>query len=160
MQITGIIIFILLGAVSFGLAVYLGILLNKLRLQKKSKDDVLNYIAEKNQKRIEDIYESLRIIALAVIQDQCEISEGCIRIKKLIDLTENLKEEESLAYIHKAYDDFEQFPFLEERKKLSKQEKFRQDNRRFELEKIHMESIKKACEKLLDLLKTGPNSWG
>lgn len=154
MQPLSIIIFVVLGVVAFGLAVYLGILVNKLRQQKKAEEEVLNYIAEKNQKKIEDINESLRIIALAVIQDQCEVSEGCIRIKKLIDLSEELKDEASLSYIHTAYLDFEQFPFLEERKKLSKQEKFRQDNRRFDLEKKHMESFKAACEKLLVLLKS------
>ena len=153
MQQLSIIIFVSLGLIAFGLAVYLGILVNKLKQQKDEEQKLQKLLEEKNQSRIDHINESLRIIALAVTQGQCEVSEGCIRIKKLIDATDSFKDLPELAYFHIAYADFEQFPFLEERKKLSKQEKFKQDNQRFELEKKHMPQVKESCEALLKLLK-------
>ena len=153
MQQSNILILSLLAFIAFALAIYLGVLLNKLRHQKKDLQNKQALMEKKEQERIEHINESLRIIALAVTQDQCEISEGCIRIKKLIDLIDSFKDHPHLTYFHSAYLDFEQFPFLEERNKLSKQEKFKQDNLRFELEKKHMEGIKDSCESLLNLLK-------
>lgn len=153
MQESSTLILSILAVIAFVLAIYLGVLVNKLRHQKKEQQKLKALLEQKDRERLEHINESLRIIALAVTQDQCEVSEGCIRIKKLIDLIDTLKNHPELVYFHSAYIDFEQFPFLEERKKLSKQEKFKQDNLRFELEQKHNSQIKESCHSLLLLLK-------
>lgn len=146
------IIYFILGLVVFALSVYLGVLVNKLRIQKVYIKKARQQQLEKEQKRMDYISDSLRIISLAVTQDQCEISEGCIRIKKLLDEIEQFRELEQLSYINVAYEDFKQFPFLEDRKSLSKQEKFKQDNKRFLFEEQHMHGVKDACSELLKLL--------
>jgi hypothetical protein len=152
MQQSTLIIYSLLGVVVFGLAIYLGILLNKLRLQKIANQQLQLQLEEQKKKRFDDIRDSLRIIALAVTQDQCEVSEGCIRIKKLLDLLEDFNAPQ-LDTFHEAFTEFDQFDYLDARKSLSKQEKFRQDNRRYMLEEKYHNSIKKSCQHLLTMLR-------
>lgn len=153
MQEYSVLIYSVLGVVVFTLSIYLGIVLNQLRIQKAIKEKALKEYKQKELERQEYIHDSLRIISLAVVQDQCEISEGCIRIKKLIDEVDMYKEHELLNYFHVAYEDFKQFPFLDERKQLTKQERFKQDNQRFMFEEQHGIGVKSACSELLKLLK-------
>lgn len=152
MQAYSTIIYSLMGIIVFALSIYLGIVLNQLRLQKKQQDLVIEQLKEKEEKRLVYINESLRVISLAVTQDQCEISEGCIRIKNLLDELEDFRQLDQLSYFHTAYEDFKQFPFLDDRKALTKQERFKQDNKRFLFEEQHMQGIKQACAELLKLL--------
>lgn len=146
------IIYSFLGLIVFILAIYLGILLNKLRLQSQHNNKIKMQMEKKEKERQEYLLDSLRIISLAVTQDQCEISEGCIRITKLLEEVSHLKDNQNLKYFFTAYEDFKEFPFLEDRKALSKQERFRQDNKRFLFEEQHASGVKVACSELLKLL--------
>lgn len=146
-------VLIILALISLGLAVYAGLLLGKLRQRKKDievyKEDLLVKLTQRRQ----DILESLRIIALAVTQSQCEVSEGVIRIKKLVDEIEDLRIAPSLQDFHRIYEDFADFSYLDAREALGKQEKFKQDNERYKKEREHEKRINNLCFELLRLIE-------
>lgn len=147
------ILFIFLAILTLVLSFYLGHLLVKIKKAKAYKAQVQNEVNEFLQKKEKDILESLRIISLGVTQDQCEISEGVIRIKNLLDQVDYLNEDSRFHDFKRIYKEFEIFPFLEEREKLSKQEKFNQDKERMRLEELHSRRVKDLCFELLHYLK-------
>lgn len=121
----------------------------------KEKQKLIAEYKEKEEQRIGDIHESLRIIALATIQDQCEISESCIRIHHLLKKTPAIDTSKIDYHIFKnLYQEIKKFATHEERKSLSNQERFNQDKERFSIEEQYKESYHLACEHLLKDLKS------
>jgi len=147
-------IFLVLAFFVLGLSIYLGILFGRVRLQKKSILALKALDARKSQEREISILESIEIISKGVIQDQCEISEGCLRIKKLKDQLVFLNEDLDLEVFDKMYEEIEGFDILEARKTLSNQERFNQDKKRFKVENEYKDRIKEACIPLLSYVKT------
>lgn len=152
MNNTTIIIFILLGLAVFGLSIYLGIILVRLKNQKLQKEKLTQDFQDELENRKSQLYESLHTLALVMEQGQVGIAEGCIRIKKLIDLEDDLRFHEDLSDFHKAYLDFADLAFLEDYKKLSNQEKFKQDLKRQKFEQIHEKTLVQASTKLKNLI--------
>lgn len=101
-----------------GLSVYAGLLLARLRAQNKS-------IAAGEAKRTNYLHESIHTIALAMQQDQCPLSEGCIRIAVLLD---NLPDANNAGYttrwpaIHDMYERIKHMPTHDARKEFPKKE--------------------------------------
>ena len=148
-----VLIFSLLSVLVFLLATYLGFLLNKLRLQKKVNDLHLLELESLRAQRQMEIKDSLGIIARAVINKQCELSEGCIRIKKLMDEIElNSSIDEGLEPFERMYEELKDFAYLDARSRLSNQEKFNQDKKRFRIEDDYEAQILDACKVLLETL--------
>lgn len=146
-----ILIFTLLSVIVFTLATYLGFVLNKVKVQNKINKLHLQEIEQLRIQRELSIKESIRILAKAVRDEQCEISEGCIRIVKLCEIIDlqNLK---GFDVFNELYQEIKDFPFLEQRESLSKQEKFGQDNKRFAIEQKYEKRIKSACGDILNSL--------
>jgi len=146
-------IYIILGIIVFALAIYLGVLLNKLRLQKemikKYEEDYSNEL----EKRETFIIESLAILARAIVNEQCDISEGTIRIKNLKDNIDYLAGRVELKPFDEFYEKIKGFAILEERQKLSKQDRFNEDKVRFKIENDYQDVIKFASNDLLLILK-------
>ncbi|MEP4100035.1 DUF2489 domain-containing protein, partial [Paraglaciecola sp.] len=69
-----IIALIVIGALAF----YAGSLLFQLKVQTQRKENTAKL-------RIEKIIESIQTIALAIEQQQCNLSEGCIRLVHLLE---------------------------------------------------------------------------
>ncbi|RUO19201.1 DUF2489 domain-containing protein [Aliidiomarina haloalkalitolerans] len=101
-----------------GLSVYAGLLLARLRAQNKA-------LAAGEAKRNNYLHESIHTIALAMQQDQCPLSEGCIRIAVLLD---NLPDAERAGYaarwpaIHEMHDRIKHMPTHDARKEFPKKE--------------------------------------
>lgn len=101
-----------------GLSVYAGLLLARLRAQNKS-------IAVGEAKRTNYLHESIHTIALAMQQEQCPLSEGCIRIAVLLD---NLPDATHAGYatrwpaIHDMYERIKHMPTHDARKEFPKKE--------------------------------------
>lgn len=152
-------IYIILSVIVFALSLYLGILINQIRLQKKNNDKMLKEYEESFKKKREDLLQSLYTLGLVIEQDQVGIAEGCIRVKKLIDLDDEIRFHEKLTPFHKAYIEFSEFDYLDAYKNLSNQEKFKQDLKRQQVEEKHQETIKIAAKDLRllvdKILKTG-----
>lgn len=144
-----IIVFIILSFVTFALAIYLGILTKKLfDLKKKNK---------LNEKLIENhvnyLIESVEIISKATLQKQCEYSEACIRIIKLLEYFPHVSKRDELTALHDMYSELSDFAYLEDRKMLSKQEKFKQDNLRFQVEEKYGEKLDAVLNYLVQNLR-------
>ena len=87
--------------------------------------------------RIENITESIIVISKAMQQQQCELSEGAIRITKLLNalpLETPPDYRSEFPHIHALYVEISGFAILEERKKLPLKERKKQDDAREQIE--------------------------
>jgi len=99
------------------------------------------------------LVDSLKVIATTMLEDQVELSEGCIRIKVLIDhLDPSLHEQAPFKIFEQMYRDTEHMPTHQARKNTDKNFIHKLDQQRFALEKQHRESIRKAAKELLETL--------
>jgi hypothetical protein len=112
------------------LAFYAGSLIFKLRTQHK-----LRY--QKTQQRIDNISESIQTIAKALEQQQCNLSEGCIRLFHLLEALP-VKNKPDFAQkfsgLYSLYHQVKDLPTHDARKLQSKKETQQQDLQREELE--------------------------
>jgi len=117
------------------LAIYAGMLLYKLK--KQTADQAI--AEQKKQKALQEhdtkILNSVVIIVRAMKEEQCDLSEGCWRLSVLLD---SLKLSSDLntvfPSIYALYHGIQHMPILEERKKLSKQDRMKLDFERMKLE--------------------------
>jgi hypothetical protein len=112
------------------LAFYAGSLIFKLRTQHE-----LRY--QKTQQRIDNISESIQTIAKALEQQQCNLSEGCIRLFHLLEALP-VKNKPDFAQkfsgLYSLYHQVKDLPTHDARKLQSKKETQQQDLQREELE--------------------------
>ena len=135
-----------------GLGVYAGKLLFLLKQQNQRQANARN-------KRIDKITESIFVIVKAMQQQQCDLSEGTIRICNLlaalpIENQPNFKA--MFPQIHTLYIEISGFAVLEAREKLTKAERRKQDRAREEIESEYeslvlpeLEQINAYCKELL-----------
>lgn len=112
------------------LSFYAGYLVLRLRTQQKLRK-------QKTQQRINKIFQSIQTIAKTLEQQQCNLSEGCIRIFHLLEaLPVKNKPDYSQQFIgiYSLYNQVKDFPTHDVRKAQSKIETKKQDLQREELE--------------------------
>lgn len=135
------------GVVVAGLAFYAGQLLFMLRRQKQQAELV-------RQERIDNIITSIQVIALAMQQQQCNLSEGSIRICNLLlalplrdppDFTDQYPSTFAL------FDHVKHLPTHDARKALSREERDQQDQKREAQEAKLQAAIQREAEKLRQL---------
>jgi len=71
--------------VILGLAFYAGILISKIKIQTKRNEQQKAEQQAKKQQRNDTICDSIRVIALATTQKQCNVSEAAIRLTVLLE---------------------------------------------------------------------------
>jgi len=130
-----------------GLAFYAGQLIWKVKQQNQQQQ------AEKD-KRIKYLTDSIGHIGKAMQAEQCEVSDGVLRIWVLLDhynSEQEPKKDYNSLYTGFAslYNVIKDMPTHEARKKLGKQERFKMDVQRWDAEKEFGEQIKLDLEKLL-----------
>ncbi|MAZ49603.1 MAG: hypothetical protein CME65_13665 [Halobacteriovoraceae bacterium] len=148
------VIFIGLGTVVLFLGIYLGYLWRQLDLQKKETEKRKAESFQNKKEKDKYVVDSLDIIALATIQNQCDASECCIRVKNLIDYFPELSAKTELQVFHQMYEEIKDFPTHEKRKEQSKQKTFEQDKRRFRIEDKYRDRLLKSLETLREELKS------
>jgi hypothetical protein len=112
------------------LAVYAGSILFKLRTQRRHR-------IQKTQQRIDNISLSIQTIAKALDQQQCNLSEGCIRLFHLLEaLPVKNKPDFSKQFmgLYSLYEKVKDLPTHEDRKLQNKKVTKQQDLQREELE--------------------------
>ena len=122
---TFFIILLAVGIITW-LSWYAGSLLFKLQLQRRKIESV-------KQQRIDKVGESIRVIALAIEQQQCNLSEGCIRLHHLLEsLPINKKMDiwDKYTGIHALYMEVKDLATHQARAQLSLAERKRQDAER------------------------------
>ena len=135
---TWILILVIVGGLILaGLAFYAGKLLFQIKAQNEA-------IAAAKQKRDTKIIESIQTIAQAIEQEQCEVSEGALRLSVLFD---HLSDSTTADYptrfpaLHQLNDKIKHLDVLEARKALPKQERMKQDMIRLKAEAEFKQSV-------------------
>jgi hypothetical protein len=134
------------------LAAYALFLLLKLKRQTQSKLAAeLARQAEAQSKR-QQIIDDIRYIAAAMLEDRCELSEGVVRIGKLLDilsLSERVSGDYPALFLH--YQRIGSHPIMDARKALAKQERMKLDLLRMKSEVELEDAILAEADKLKDL---------
>ncbi len=128
------------------LGVYAGRLLFLVKQQKSQQQQV-------RDKRIASMQMSIQTIAFAIQQQQCDLSEGVIRICRLLEalpLSPQPDFEHQYPATHKLFDLVKDYPTHEMRAMLSKSERRSQDKERGEYES----ELECAILKETDALRT------
>lgn len=138
-------VFVILACVVISaLAFYAGSLLFKLHQQQRQKELRLN-------SRITNITQSINTIALAMEQQQCNVSEGCIRLFHLLEgLPMVNKPDYSAKFpgVYALYEEVKSFATHQSRTELSAKDRTEQDNQREEKEAQLESAILKDVAKL------------
>ncbi|AHG79294.1 Orf3 [Mannheimia varigena USDA-ARS-USMARC-1388] len=129
------------------LAGYAGYLMLKLRQQKKREQALIEEAKEAQKARYLRILDSLDVIARAMISEQCDLSEGVLRLKPLLDVLG--KKLSHYTAMWELYQVVENMPILEERKQLKRNERMKLDLEREAKEVELSEQIKLECQQLL-----------
>ncbi len=141
--------FIALGVIFVaGLAFYAGQLLWQVKQQSLVKQ-------EQKDKRLKYLTDSISFIAKAMKEEQCELSEGVLRIWVLLD---HYNSEQELPKDYPAlypgfsalYEVIKDMPTHEARKKQGKQERFKMDVARWDAEKEHNDQIVTDITKIME----------
>lgn len=129
------------------LAGYAGYLMLKLRQKKKREQALIEEAKEAQKARYLRILDSLDVIARAMISEQCDLSEGVLRLKPLLDVLG--KKLSHYTAMWELYQVVENMPILEERKQLKRNERMKLDLEREAKEVELSEQIKLECQQLL-----------
>ncbi len=139
--------FLLIAAVIIiaGMVGYAAYLLLALQKQKKA-------LLQARRNRIHRIKESLEIIAKAMLNGDCNLSEGVLRLKMLLEpVGMSLKHYSSMWRLYEAVEDM---PTHEARRELKKNERMRLDLQRESTEAELESKIKSELNRLLTDIQT------
>ncbi len=89
-------------------------------------------------------YESARIVALAVTQGQCDLSEGCLRLRYILS---QLNDQYDL--LDKMGDELSAFATHQARNDLDAQTRFKQDELRFAIEGKYEVEMQSLCQEIV-----------
>jgi hypothetical protein len=156
-----IIAFIIGALIIAGLAYYAGTLLRQVKDQNAKVAEYNAKLKAQQEQKNTKLADSVNLIAKAMIQKQCEYSEGCLRVWVL--MSQYVFESESnieLEYpaILKMYNVVKDMPTHDARKKYSKKEIFKMDSARWQAEKDLEIEIQKDLEKVVLQFKADPNA--
>ena len=101
----------------------------------------------KSDAQKKDIIQSIQVLAQAMIENQVELSEGCIRIRVLLDyIHPKLIEQAPFDVFDIMYRGTEHMPTHEERQKTDKHFVNKMDIQRYKLEREHQDKIIEASK--------------
>ena len=137
------------------LAFYAGKLLSQVKQQNINNAKAEKEVTAALQVHDGKALDSVVIIARAMLEGQCDLSEGCWRICVLL---ESLRLSSDLAQrfppVYELYHLIKHMPILEERKKLPKKERMALDLERMKAESRLSDSILKSVADVLDYTNT------
>ncbi|WP_417516080.1 DUF2489 domain-containing protein [Marinobacter sp.] len=97
-------------------------------------------------KRRKDMIDSIRVIAMAIEEDQIEYSEACLRIKGLLDhVAPQLMEKPPFRVFMEVFDQLRHMPTHQARQDTETRFVEKMDKERFEVEKRHADEIRRAA---------------
>lgn len=109
-----------------------------------------NVSAARNQafaaERQDSMVESIKVLAMAIEQDQVEYSEACLRIKGLLDhVAPGLLEQTPYRIFQEMHDQIQHMPTHRARQETDPRFVQKMDRERFALEEKHADSIRRAA---------------
>jgi hypothetical protein len=142
-------VFTILSLTVLALGIYLGVLFGKIKQQKLKESKMQEKLLSLAAEREVFLKDSIVTISRAAVQNQCELSEACIRVYELLKNYPELKMHKEYSIIGEMFEQLSEFPYLAEREKLSKQDKFVQDSKRFQVEEKYRSEMHKSLNLLI-----------
>ncbi|QEW05411.1 DUF2489 domain-containing protein [Nitrincola iocasae] len=134
-----------------GLGVYIVYLLRQNKQRQRKNTNISEAYAASALKQRSYLIDSIRIISRGILEEQCPLAEGCIRIKVLLDnLSPQMHQQDSLAVIELVYGKTEHIPMLDDWKSLSSEQKRKYQQELEAVEQQHAEAIRAAAKLLRD----------
>lgn len=114
------------------------------RLQEQAEAEL-----QMHNKQLE-LVSDIRFIARAVLEEQCEITEGVLRLHYMISVLDpDSWEREELAGVRSHHQATRAMPILDAYKQLTPKERFRLDKERFALEETNKPTIQRELRWLV-----------
>ena len=143
------------GLIGLGLVIILALLayifrlVRRLRVLKAEQTQIQSKADAKQASLKLSIVDSLKVITTVMLDDQVELSEGCLRVKVLIDnLDPSLHDDERFKIFTVMAEKLSHMPTHEARKQTEKKLIRKLDAQRFKLEREHREEIRAAAKSL------------
>lgn len=135
-----------------GYAIYLKQQVKKQQQEAQEKDEAERKLAQQNlDKRNQDIISDIRFIAQSVLTDQCEITEGVLRIHHLADaLDSDIMQQVQFSTLHSHFNACKSMAIKDAYKALAKKQRFQQDQQRFRLEQDNKTAILKEAQLIIE----------
>lgn len=135
-----------------GYAIYLSLKVRKHHKEHQQQIEEETRLARENtEKRNNELISDIRFIAKSMQQEQCEITEGVLRIHVLADaLDTDIMLQQPFETIHAHYLSVKEFPILDAYKALSRKEQFKLDSQRMKLEAANQEKILAEIEAIIN----------
>lgn len=106
--------------------------------------------AQTEQERLAYIHESVHVIATAVLEGQCPLPEGCLRLAVLLDnLPLGCDEKHALRPLFEVYERIRHVPTHTDFRTLERKERQRFKQLLFQVEQSHGEAVHAALKALL-----------
>lgn len=122
----------------------------KLKQAKKAQEKAIAEGEAAWRKKQEEIASDIRFIANAMVQEQCEITEGCMRLTVLMDrLDDKLRFQPEFSAIREHFEATAHMPTHDAYKALKPKQRFELDKQRFELEEKNKTSVLKDAKILV-----------
>lgn len=98
------------------------------------------------KERKESMVESIRVLAMAVEEEQVEYSEACLRIKGLLDhVAPELLEQQPFRIFQEVHDLIQHMPTHRARQETDTRFVEKMDRERVAVEKMHADAIRRAA---------------
>lgn len=134
-----------------GLAWYAWSLTRQVKAVEQQRQEEETLAATNLRKHQQELVSDIQFVARSVLAEQCEITEGILRLHYLINaLDPDTWAQDQLSVCRTHHNAVCDMPILEAYQKLSKKEQFRIDRQRWQLEATHKENISKELQWLVD----------
>lgn len=127
--------------VVFALLAVLARLLLQLHARGRARRSTDDALARHNQDSHDQRLKSLEMITLATLAGDCELSEGCLRVRALLRDYPGLRTAPEFAPIEALHEEIRDLAVGEARRRLSAAELARQDERRRAIEGRHRGAV-------------------
>lgn len=127
---------------SIALLVFIGRQARVLATNRKRQQKAMAF----QEKRRQGMIESIRVIAMAVEEDQVEYSEACLRIKGLLDhVAPELMEQAPFRIFREVHDQLEHMPTHRARQQTDTRFVQKMDRERYDIENANADEIRRAA---------------
>ena len=127
------------------------------RQQQQMRQELEQQRARHEQNRLDHIHESLNVIASAVLDSQCPITEGCIRMAVLLDnLPLDCDTKHRFSVVFEIYNATRHIPTPSSWQALDRKQQRRHKQEMWALEKEHNEAVME----LMSYVKVNPFGKG
>jgi maltodextrin utilization protein YvdJ len=150
MNTTYLILIVLAVIIIAALSTYAVYLTRKVKaVEQRQAEEEAEAALNLRNKQLE-LVSDIRFIARSVLEAQCEITEGVLRLHYLIQaLDPDTWHQDELATVRQHYGATSAMPILDAYKQLSKKEQFQLDKQRLTLEDQHKNAIERELKWLV-----------